>query len=295
MEILTAQLINGLAIGSIFALVLIGLNLLLLVRGILQFSYPHMVVLSMYAAWFIIGLTGGNLTWGILTAVLTCTLLSICVEPIFRSLAVRLHLLESLVAAIGISIIITEMMSHFLNFGRPIAFPATLRSGGGIISYGTISFSLGNIYTLIGCIAIMIVLLYLLYHSKEGMAFRAMAYHLQIARLLGISVNRTSIYSFAAAGLLGGITAVLLAMSLGSASANLGNTLMFQLLAVLMFAGMGNLKGGVICGVLFGLAITMSVTFLPGRWTEAVVFGLIMIAIMIWPKGIFGTQITIEF
>jgi branched-chain amino acid transport system permease protein len=141
----------------------------------------------------------------------------------------------------------------------------------------------------------MIVLLYLLYHSKEGMAFRAMAYHLQIARLLGISVNRTSIYSFAAAGLLGGITAVLLAMSLGSASANLGNTLMFQLLAVLMFAGMGNLKGGVICGVLFGLAITMSVTFLPGRWTEAVVFGLIMIAIMIWPKGIFGTQITIEF
>ena len=62
-----------------------------------------------------------------------------------------------------------------------------------------------------------------------------------------------------------------------------------------MFAGMGNLRGGLICGLLFGLATTMASTFLPGRWTEAVVYGLIMISIMIWPKGIFGGQVAMKF
>lgn len=295
METLIAQLINGLAIGSIYALVVVGLNLLLLVRGIIQFSYPHIVVLSMYVLWIVLGLTGDNLALGILAAILTCTLLSTLTEPIFRPLVARGNVLETMVAALGIAIIITEIMSHFLHHGRPVSFPVTLTGGGAMMKYGVITLSLGNIYTLVGCIAVVVVLLYLLYHSKLGRAFRAIAQDLGVARLVGVPITKTSIYSFAIAGVLGGITAVLLAMTLGSASAGLGDRLLFIALALLMFAGMGNLKGGLICGFLLGLAMSMSMAYLPGRWTDAVVFGIIMITIIVRPYGLFGTRAIIRF
>jgi branched-chain amino acid transport system permease protein len=295
-EVFVAQLISGLAIGSIYALVLMGLNLLLLVRGIVQFSYPHIVVLSMYVAWLVLGATADNLAWvSIPAAILVAILLSCLTEPIFRSLATRGHFLESIVAAIGISIVMTEIMSHFLHHGQAISFAGTFIGEKAFISYGLIAFSVANIYTLAACIVIMIVLLYVLFHSKQGRAFRAMAQDVYVARLLGIPLTKTSIYSFGVAGALGGITAVLLSMTLGTASPSLGDRLMFISLALLMFAGMGNLKGGLIAGLLFGLATSMSIAYVPGRWSEAIIFGLIMMVIIVRPNGLFGGLVTFRF
>ena len=290
MDILIAQIISGLAMGATYSLIVTGFNLLFLVRGVLPFAVAHIAVLSMYAAWITLGLTNDNLVLAIPVAILAGVLLNVLTEPTFRPLALRRAFLETMVVGLGIGIIATEVMSHFLHQGRTIAFPEVLVGGGGMVRLGMIVFSLGDVYTLLGAIGAVIGLFYFLNHHKEGRAFRAIAQDLHVARLLGIPLNRTGIYSFAICGLLAGLSGVLMAMTLGSAGSGLGDTLAIKAVVLMMFAGMGNLKGGLICAFIMGLAEALAMAYLPGRWTEAVVFSVIMIAIIVRPKGVFGSQ-----
>jgi branched-chain amino acid transport system permease protein len=134
--------------------------------------------------------------------------------------------------------------------------------------------------------------LFLLNQTKQGRAFRAMAQSPFVARLLGIPIARTSIYSYAIAGLLGGVSAVFLAMALCSASPVLGNNLGLKVLAVALFAGLGNLKEGLIAGLIIGVVESMAMGYIPGDWAAAVIFGVIMISIMVRPQGVFTREVS---
>jgi branched-chain amino acid transport system permease protein len=291
MEIFVAQVINGLAIGSIYALVSVGINLLALVRGIVHFAYAHIMVLSMFVSWLVLDLTNNNFALAVPAGILFAILLAVATEPLFRPLVQRKALLETMILAMGIAIIINDLISHHLNHGIPISFPSGMVGGGAYVHAGPIFFTLAHVYTIIGSIAAVIGLLYFLYHHKEGRAFRAIAQDLDKARLLGIPVNRAGIYSFAISGLLAGITGLFLAMILGSASSSLGDSLAIKAIIVALFAGMGNLKGGVICALAIGLLEALAAAYLPGQWTDAIVFGTIMIVIILKPQGVFGAQV----
>jgi branched-chain amino acid transport system permease protein len=290
-QIFAAQLINGLAIGSIYALIVVGMNLLLLVRRITHLAYPHIVVLSMYAMWLVLGATDNNLALAIPVGIVTAVVLNIATEPIFRPLARREAYLETVIVALGIGIIMTDVMSHFLNNGLAIAFPANLLGSGALVRFDVISFSLGYVYALLGGVAAVFALLYFLFHRKQGLAFRAMAQNLETARLLGIPFNRTGIQSFAIGGVLAGLTGLLVAMTIGAASPGLGESLSIKAVVLILFAGSGNLKGGLISALLMGVAEALVAAYIPGRWTDAVVFGTIMTVIIIKPQGLFGARV----
>jgi branched-chain amino acid transport system permease protein len=290
-QVFIAQVINGIAIGSIYSLIVVGLNLLLLVRGIMHFAYAHIAVMSMYTSWLILGATDNNLAIALPISIIVATLLTVITEPIFRPLAVRKAFLETVIIGLGIAIIMTDVMSHFINNGLAIAFPPSLVGGGVHIRFGLISFSLGHVYALVGSIAAVTGLIYFLYRRKQGLAFRAMAQDSETARLLGIPLNKTGIYSFAIGGILAGIAGVLLAMTLGSASPALGDKLAINAIIVTLFAGSGNLKGGLIAAFLLGLASALVPAYLPGVWSDAIIFGTIMVVIIIKPQGLFGARV----
>jgi branched-chain amino acid transport system permease protein len=96
--------------------------------------------------------------------------------------------------------------------------------------------------------------------------------------------------SYGVAGFLGGVTSVFLAMALGSAYPALGDILAIKIIAVVLFAGAGNLKGGLICGLILGIAESLTTGYLAGQWANAVAFGMIMIVVMFRPQGLFGTR-----
>jgi branched-chain amino acid transport system permease protein len=290
MEIFAAQLLNGLASGSIYVLVVLGFQLLLLVTGILQFSHGHLVVFSIYTTWLFMGVVSENVSFGIPIAVVAATVFSVCLEPAFRRLVNIRAFKECLVLALGISIIFTEVMSHFFNHGRPVVLRGIGRIGGSV-GFGKASISVGAIYSLIAMVIVLIALRYFLYNNKHGMALRAVAQDINVARLLGIPINKANIFSFGIAGFLGGLTAVLISLSLGYATPALGENLSIKAMAVCLFAGQGNLKGGVVCALLLGLAESMTMSYLPGNWVDAIAFGMIMVAIIWRPEGVFGTEI----
>jgi len=290
MEIFGAQLINSIALGSIYALLVTGFNLLLVVGGVFQFAYPHIVVMSMYMCWLALERTGGNVFLGILAAIGSGVGMSLATEPMFRPLAKRGAALASFIVSLAVAMIIADVMSRFLNWGIPIAFPIALSGGEALVRYGVATMTAGQLATIVGSISAVAGFLYLLYRTRQGRAFRVMAQDPFVAHLLGIPITRTSMSSYIIAGLLGGISAIFLAMAIGSASAPLADTLAMKVLAVALFAGLGNLRGGLIAAYILGLAEGMTLAYLPGDWVNAIAFGMIIVVVMIRPQGLFGMK-----
>ena len=288
MEVFVAQLINGVATGAIFAIIAVAINLLLLVKGVFHYSLVHIAVISMYICWIVLGRTDNNIALAIPICILGAVILNVVTEPLFRPLVRRKANMETWILSIGIGIILTEIMSQQLNHGIPVGFPAGLVGGGGQIRAGLIYISLANIYTIVVGLAAVLVFYYFLFRSKEGRALRAIAQDNRVARLLGIPLNRSGIYSFAIAGLFAGIIAVLLVMTLGAASGSLGDLLAMKAFIIVMFAGTGNLKGGIICALAVGVVQALCQAYLPGSWTQAIIFAAILVVVIIRPQGVFG-------
>jgi len=287
MEVFLAQLISGLTVGSIYGLMVTGYNLMYVVAGVIQFAYPHVVVLSMYVAWYVFKATGNNMPLAILATIGSGIGISLATEPIFRPLTRRMAWIASLVAALGMSMVITDVMSHGLNAGMIITFPESFTGVAPIFQVGLATLFRGQLMTFIGAISAMLGFVYLLYRTQLGRAFRAMAQNPFVARLRGIPIAKTSRNSYIVAGLLGGISAVFLTMALCYASPALGGILALKMLAIAVAAGKGALRGGLILGLIIGLVESMVVGFAPGNWSVAAVFGVLLIGIIVKPEGLF--------
>lgn len=290
MEVFIAQLISGIKLGTLYAVVVICYNLLILVTGILHLGYASLLVLSMYAAWFVLNATNNNLILGMSAAIGSGVALGVITAPLFLPFIKRRAILEALVVSLALGIISSDIMSHWFNLGLPIAFPPSLQMEGRSISWGLTIIRMGELVTLFISILIVIAFLYFLNKTKQGRILRAVAQDTEVARILGISVPKTAILSFALAGLMGGITAILFAMSTGTASSILGDSLSIKALAVLFLASIGNLKGGLICSILLGIVESLAMGYLPGDWTNAIAFSVVVIILLFKPEGLFGEQ-----
>jgi branched-subunit amino acid ABC-type transport system permease component len=217
--------------------------------------------------------------------------MSLISEVIFRPLVKRGAMIMSFVVAMGMSMLFTDMFSRQLNKGVSIGFPKAFTGSGSLVGVGLASVSTGQLVTLIGCVAAVIVFLWLVYRTKQGRAFRVIAQQPVIARILGIPTTRSSVLSWAIAGLMAGISAIFLAMALGWASAAMAGTLWIKVLAISLFAGMGNLVGGLYGALILGFAEVMVLSYIPGDWSSAIAFGMIIIVIVFKPRGLFGVTI----
>lgn len=296
MEILIAQIFNGLSIGSIYVLLVTCFNLLLLVAMIIHFSFPVVVVFSMYISWFIMNVSG-NLFLGIIGGIFSAIVINVITAPLFQHIMKdrggSVDINATMVISMGMGMVITDVLSHTFNHGFPIAFPDRLTGSdrGAFFSVGLVSISRGQVLTLVVGIAFVAFLFWLLYKTRAGRAFRAIAEDPNGAKLVGIPILKTGFQSYALTGFLGGVTAVLMAILLGSASAGLGDSLGHKVLAVSIIAGLGNLTGGLIVGLLLGILEAIIQGYLAGSWSNAIAFLVMLVVILAKPKGVFGSKL----
>ncbi|MGA2548420.1 MAG: branched-chain amino acid ABC transporter permease [Rectinemataceae bacterium] len=294
MQIFIAQVINGLSLGSIYVLLVTGFNLLLLVAMIIHFSYPQVVVFSMYIIWVVLKATGGNIFLGLLCGVASSIALNLVSAPLFQKVMQKrgdVDINSTMVLSMGMGLIITDVLSHSFNEGLPIAFPESLASSVPLIRVGLISVLRGQVWSLsVGIVAVTAFFI-LLYRTRPGRAFRAIAEDPSGAKLVGIPILRTGLYSYALSGILGGIIAVLFAMLLGSASPGLGEQVAFKVIAVSIIAGFGNLAGGLVVGLLLGILEALVQGYISGSWSNAIAFVIMLVVILAKPKGLFGTKV----
>jgi len=294
MQVFIAQIINGLSLGSIYVLLATGFNLLLLVALIIHFSYPVVVVFSMYIVWVVLNATGNNLLLGILAGVVSSILLNVISAPIFQKVMQKrgeVDVNSTMVVSMGMGFIITDILSHSFNHGFPIAYPEAITGGGPLFRIGLISVQVGQVWSLvIGAVAVSAFFV-LLYKTRAGRAFRAIAEDPAGARLVGIPLVKTGIQSYALSGIMGGMSAILIAMLLHSASPGLGDMLAHKVVAVSIVAGLGNLVGGLVVGLALGVLEALIQGYAAGSWSNAIAF-VVMLVVILWkPKGLFGIKV----
>ncbi|MCX7040983.1 MAG: branched-chain amino acid ABC transporter permease [Spirochaetes bacterium] len=294
MQVFLAQVINGLSVGSIYVLLVTGFNLLLLVAMIIHFAYPQVVVFSMYITWLVLRLTGNNILLGAAAGIAASVLINLLSAPLFQKVMAKrgeVDINATMVMSMGIGMIITDVLSHTFNKGFPIAFPEALAGRRPLARLGLISIQTGQVWSLaVGIIAVSAFFL-LLYKTRTGRAFRAIAEDPNGARLVGIPLLSTGLQSYALSGILGGLIAVLLAMLLGSASPGLGEQVAHKVLAVSIIAGLGNLAGGLVVGLLLGILEAIVQGYISGSWSNAIAFVIMLVVILAKPKGLFGTRV----
>lgn len=290
MIIIIAQIINGIVLGSIYVLLVTGFNLLFLIGKIIHFSYPYVVILSMYVCWGILQITD-QLILVVIGTIMTSLVLHLLIGPLFYYLNNRnfsLDLNASFIVSLGIALIFTEIMSHHIHYGFPVSFPLDWLGNFTFLKIGMIRISVGQIYTLSISISLVLALFLLIYKTQLGRSFRAITESVNKARLQGIPVLKLNLLLFAITGTIGGVISLLLSMLLGSVSPWLGDHIALKVLAVAIVAGLGNLKGGLICGLSLGIAESLIIHFLPGSWTNTIAFVMMLIVVLIKPRGIFN-------
>ena len=190
----------------------------------------------------------------------------------------------------GVGIICTEIMSQFINNGGNFAYPENIRGGGLSITVGLIHFSFANILTLIIAITVAIFLMWFMYKTQTGRSIRAMSQNLRVAKMLGIPFGKTGMIGFGIAGALATVIALMIIMTIGTNGPSVGDTFAVKAIILMLFAGMGNLKGGLLSALFMGLVEALALAYLPGSWTEVIFYGVIM-GVIIWrPNGLFGTS-----
>jgi len=294
MQTFIAQVINGLSLGSIYVLLATGFNLLLLVAMIIHFAYPQVVVFSMYIAWVVLRYTGNSILLAVLAAIVSSVLLNLISAPLFQKIMKNREEVDintTMVLSLGIGMIITDILSHGFNKGLPIAFPAKLVGETPILRVGVISLMGGQVASLaVGIVAVSGIFL-LLYKTRPGRAFRAIAEDPNGARLVGIPLLRTGLESYALSGVLGGLIAVLLAMLLGYSSPGLGEQVAHKVLAVSIIAGLGNLAGGLVVGLALGILEALVQGYISGSWSNAIAFVVMLLVMLFKPRGLFGIKL----
>jgi len=294
MQTFIAQVINGLSLGSIYVLLATGFNLLLLVAMIIHFAYPQVVVFSMYIAWVVLRYTENSILLAVLAAIVSSVLLNLISAPLFQKIMKNREEVDintTMVLSLGIGMIITDILSHGFNKGLPIAFPAKLVGETPILRVGVISLMGGQVASLaVGIVAVSGIFL-LLYKTRPGRAFRAIAEDPNGARLVGIPLLRTGLESYALSGVLGGLIAVLLAMLLGYSSPGLGEQVAHKVLAVSIIAGLGNLAGGLVVGLALGILEALVQGYISGSWSNAIAFVVMLLVMLFKPRGLFGIKL----
>lgn len=294
MQVFIAQILNGLSIGSVYVLLATGFNLLLLVARIIHFSYPQVVVFSMYIIWLVLKMTNNNLLWGILAGLSSAVLFNFISAPLFQKIMKNREEVDinaTMVLSMAIGWIITDVLSHAFNNGLPIQFPEEITGRRPLFRIGLISILPGQVWALSIGIIVVSGFFVLLYKTKAGRAFRAIAEDPAGARLVGIPLVKTGFQSYALSGVLGGLTAVLLAMLFHSASPGLGEQVSHKVLAVSIVAGLGNLVGGLVVGLALGILEALVQGYISGNWSNAIAFVVMLIVIMVKPKGLFGMKV----
>jgi len=285
---LEQQLLNGLTLGSVYALFALGFTLVFGVLAVINLSHGAVFMLGSYAALLVVTRLDAPLWLGILAATAVSGLVGLLVDLlILKPLRARNapHLIP-MIATIGVTIILTNAAQGL--FGVEVQrFPDTVLPAA--------DFTIGDVHVraleivIIGVAFVLMAMLFLaLRRTQLGRALRAIAESPKAAALLGIDVEGLfHVTSFVAAAL-GGIAGVLIGLDFNAITPLMGQPILLKGIAVIILGGMGDIRGALIGGLFLGFAEVLSKGYLSSQMGDAVAFGLLFLILLVRPSGLFG-------
>jgi len=277
--------LNGLVAAGYFALGAVGLTLVFGVLRLVNFAHGDMLTFGTYVT---LGVTALGLPFWpaaavgvVATAVLAVLLDRLIWEPLRR---VRTSTLQLFLAATGLAIVLRYGVQFFATGQvRSVGLDTTSSVDIGPWHLGTLQLAV----MLIGLVTIVLAGLGLRY-TRLGKEMRAVSDNIALAEVSGIDTRRTIRITWLAAGGLAGLAGILYAAAIGSVNPNFGFTILLSLFAAAILGGIGNAYGALAGGIVIGLAQEWSTLFFNPRWKPAVGFAILILTLLLLPRGIMG-------
>ncbi len=287
---LLGQSINGLQLGSIYALVALGYSMVYGIILLLNFAHGDIIMVGAYVTFYAAVSFQLNPILAVILAVVVCTLLGVLIEKVAYTPLRSAPRLSLLITAIGISFL--------LENGAQLLFGADTKSMvkspliEGTVSLAGTPVSLSAIITIIVSVIAMIALTFLVQRTKLGKAMRAVSEDMGAAQLMGISLNKTISFTFAVGSALAGIGSVLHIASYYQASPMMGSMLGLKAFVAAVLGGIGSIPGAMIGGFVIGIIETLVTAAGLSTCKDGVVFAILIVVLLVKPTGLLGKPMT---
>lgn len=289
------SLINGISLGSVYAIIALGYTMVYGIAKMLNFAHGDVIMVGAYICFF--GVTRFNLPplLGVLVAVLLCTVLGMTIEKLAYAPLRSAPSLAVLITAIGVSYFL-QNAALLLWSPNPKVFPnffARMTEAGEQtgLELGSLRISYVTLVTIVVCIVIMAVLTFFINNGKLGKAMRAVSEDKDAARLMGINVNTTISVTFAIGSGLAAIAGVLYMSAYPTLVPTTGSMPGIKAFTAAVFGGIGSIPGAFLGGLLLGVIEIFAKAYISTQLSDAVVFAVLIIVLLVKPSGLLGKQI----
>ena len=283
-------LINGISIGAVYAIIALGYTMVYGIAKMLNFAHGDVIMVGAYISFCVTNYLGLPVIVSIVASVVVCTLLGIAIEALAYKPLRGTPSLAVLITAIGVSYFLQNAAqliwgSAPKNFSSIVDFDPIILFGGRVVITGEV------IITVVVSALVMASLTLFTEKTRTGKAMRAVSEDRDAAQLMGINVNRTISTTFAIGSALAAIAGVLLCSTVPTLAPTTGSMPGIRAFTAAVFGGIGSVPGAMLGGILLGIIETLSKAYLPNQFSDAIVFGVLIVVLLVKPTGLLGKQI----
>lgn len=283
------QLVNGLAVGSIYALIALGYTMVYGTIKLINFAHGDVYMMGAFIGYFAVMVLKMNVFVALLVAMVACAVLGVVIERVAYKPLRNSARVAALITAIGVSYLLENAMSYFFGAeSRP--FPSDFGTET-ITLFGDVSVNGKQILIFGVTVVLMALLQFIVRYTKMGKAMRAVAVDEQAAQLMGIDVDGVISFTFALGSALAGIAGVLVGVYYNTISTTMGITVGLKAFVAAVLGGIGSIPGAMVGGYLIGLLETMVSFFGYSPYRDGVVYFLLFIILIVLPAGLFGKNV----
>lgn len=293
MSELIQQLINGLSLGSIYALIALGYTMVYGILKFINFAHGEIFMLGAFSGLYLaraFGVNSPDIPMAIVILIFTMTITSV-IGVIIEKLAYKplrnSSKLTVLITAIGVSLFL-QYTGQLLFGADPKSFPTIIEN----VSFNIFGATIGSnqIVVLISALLLMLILRFIVKNTKMGIAIRAVSNNLTAASLMGININNVISFTFIIGSSLAGAAGILYSINYPSIDPLMGLLPGLKAFIAAVLGGIGNFPGASVGGLIIGLVETFTVGYVSPTYRDAIAFAILIIILLVKPTGLFGKK-----
>lgn len=285
---LLQQIINGLSLGSIYALIALGYTMVYGIIKLINFAHGDIYMIGAFIGLYCGKNLGLSLLPTLIISMIGAALCVVIIEKVAYKPLRNSPRITLLITAIGISLLLENGMKLAVG-SSPKAFPKLLSTE--VIKLGSLSLETSKILMLVVSIMLVVFLQFIVFKTKIGKAMRAASYDIEAASLMGINVNNIISITFAIGSALAGAAGVLVSLAFKIVEPYMGMIPGLKAFIAAVLGGIGSIPGALIGGLLIGLTETLTKAYISTILSDAIVFAILIIILLVKPSGLLGIKI----